>query len=175
MSLKEWLPITMRNRVALGFAFAGLVIFVVWNCLPHYDWSASPAPNGIVATTFWPDICSPDLYVMVFKQPHLHGLLAVAACLSIIQSALVTLAAIPFWKVLHASPWLRVPLATVNLLGGALIVWHLINMASSDFAPPYWTTMMTLMATGMFAVSAAFFLYKNELALREERERPQVK
>ena len=174
MSFKEWLPVTVRNRVALLLAFAALVMFVVWNCLPNYEYAGDTEPDGIVATSLWPEeILSPDLYVQTFKDPDMIGFLAVAACMSLILNALVTLALIPLWKFLHASPYIRVPLAFVNMLGGAVIVWHLLANASTE-PQPYWLAILLLMASGMFAVSAALFVFKNELALREEKGRPQA-
>ncbi len=59
-------------------------------------------------------------------------LLAFAACIALILNALVTLALIPLWKILQAFAYIRVPLAAVNLLGGAVIVWHLLANASDE-------------------------------------------
>lgn len=165
--MSGWLPITARNRVALGLAFAALVMFVVWNCLPYYDYGGATEPNGIVAMTLWPEIVfSPDFYLMVFKEPDMEGFLVVASFMAMIQSALVTLAAMPFWKHLHASPYIRLPLAIVNLLGAAATLW-LLSEASLNWVAP-----LILIALNMFTLSAALFVFKNELALREERNRP---
>jgi len=41
--MSGWLPLTARNRVALGLAALALVMFVMWNCLPHYDYGATRA------------------------------------------------------------------------------------------------------------------------------------
>jgi hypothetical protein len=169
MSFRDWLPITTRNRVALGLAAAALPLFVLWNCLPHYkyEYGVATAPDGIVAMTLWPEIVfSPDSYLMVFKEPNMEGFLVVASFMAMIESALVTLAAMPFWKRLHASPYIRLPLAIVNLLGGAATLWLIID------ASRHWVAPLILMALNMFALSAALFLFKNELALREERNRP---
>ena len=168
MSLREWLPITTRNRVALGLAFAALVMFVVWNCLPNYEYGGATEPDGIVAMTLWPELVfSPDIYLMVFKEPNMEGFLVVASFMAMIQSALVTLAAMPFWKHLHASPYIRLPLAIVNLLGGAATLWLIID------ASRHWVAPLILIALNMFALSAALFVFKNELALREERAFPE--
>jgi hypothetical protein len=37
---------------------------------------------------------------------------------------------------------------------------------------PYWFMTLLLIALDMFVISAALFIFKNELALREERSRP---
>lgn len=166
--IREWLPITTRNRVALGLAALALVMFVLWNCLPHYkyEYDVVTEREGSIAMALWPDILSPDLYLMVRKDPDFQIFLVIAAFMSLIQSALVTLAAVPFWKHLHASPYIRLPLAIVNLLGGAVILW-LITDASR-----HWVAPLILMALNMFALSAALFTFRNELELREEMNRP---
>lgn len=170
--MSGWLPITARNRLALSLASLSLVVFVTWNCLPHYRYPGATEPDGIVASILWPEIVRPDLYIMVFKNPNIKGFLSIAAYMALIQNALVMLAAVPFWKLLHASFYIRLPLAIVNLLGGTVILWFTQNGYGNT--SPYWLTMMTLIALGMFALSAALFVFKNELALREERGRPQA-
>jgi hypothetical protein len=173
MSFKEWLPITTRNRVALGFAGLALVMFVLWNCLPNYEYPGDLEPNGIVAMTLWhEEVLSPDYYIMVLKAPDVEGFLVIAAFTALIQSAVVSLAAVPFWKALHASPYVRLPLATVNLFGGGVVLWHLCDMGFEESAR-YWVATLSLMSLNMFALSAALFTFRNELAWREERNRPQ--
>jgi len=171
MSFREWLPITKRNRVALAFAFAAMVIFVVWNCLPNYE-SPGFEPDGIVATSLWPEaVFSPDIYLIVFKDPNMEGFLVIAAFMVLILNALVTLATVPFWKLLHASPYIRLPLAIINLLGGCVILRHLRELILADVEPaPYWVPSLLLIALGMFALSAALFTFRNELGLRREKE-----
>ena len=174
MSFREWLPITRRNRVALLLAFAALVMFVVWNCLPYYDYHGDTEPDGIMAMTIWPDdVLSPGFYITTLKSPDVEGFLVIAAFMAIIQNALVTLAAVPFWKALHASPYIRLPLAVVNFLGGAVVLWHLHDFGYHE-QPPNSIAYFLLTALSMFALSAALFTFKNELALREEKGRPQA-
>lgn len=170
MSFRDWLPVTKRNRVALGLAFAALVMFVVWNCLPTYHYRDSK-PHGIVATSLWPQTVRPNMYIMAFKDPNIRGFLSIAACMALIQNALVTLAVLPFWRLLHASSYIRLPLAIVNLFGGGVMLWF-IQLRYGD-TPPFWLTTMSLIALSMFAISAALFVFKNELAQREERGRPR--
>ncbi len=167
MSFRDWLPITGRNRVALGFAALALVMFVVWNGLPHYEYGETK-PDGIVASFIWLEILSPDHYIRVFKSPDIDGFLDVAASMALIQSGLVTFAALPFWKLLHASAFVRLPLAFVNLIGGAIVVWFVIQYDPDD-AVPYVFAILSLIALNMFALSAALFTFNNELALRNER------
>lgn len=164
MSFREWLPITTRNRVALGLAALSLVIFVVWNCLPYYEYGETES-DGIVASHIWLFALSPDHYMRVFKSPDIDGFFVIAAQMVFVQCGLVTLTALPFWKLLHASASVRVPLAFVNLIGGAVMVWLFFQSASGD-AVPYEFAIVTLITLNMFAVSAALFTFKNELALR---------
>ncbi len=172
MSLKEWLPITTRNRVALGLAALSLVMFVVWNFLPNYEYGATE-PEGIFASHIWLFVFSPDHYIRVFKSPDIDGFLVIAANMALIQCGLVTFAVLPLWKLLHASAFVRLPLAFVNLIGGAIVVWFVIQYDPDD-AVPYVFAILSLITLNMFALSAALFVFKNELALREERGRPQA-
>ena len=75
------------------------------------------------------------------------------------------LLAVPLWQILHASSFIRIPLAVLNLLGGGVITWHLFDFDRA----PYWIITIVLMALSLFSISAAFFTFKNELALRVER------
>ncbi|QTN33011.1 hypothetical protein HZ994_12005 [Akkermansiaceae bacterium] len=167
MSFRDWLPITPRNRIALCLALASLVMFVAWNCLPYYEMEGVPS-EGIVATAAWPEFFSPDNYVYVFQSPDIEGFLNVTASLGLILGGLVVLLTVPLWQILHASNYIRLPLAVLNLLGGAVISWHLFDSAMDDPAP-YWIITIALMALSLFGVSAAFFLFRNELALRNAR------
>lgn len=176
--MSGWLPITTRNRVALGLAALALVMFVVWNCLPRYPSTAYTEPDGIVAMFIWPDLLlSADPYINLFKNPDSGEFMFIAACFALIQNALVTLAVLPLWKYLHVSPYIRLPLAIANLTGGGLVIWLYYVMLAflrygNDVPPPYWEAVSFLMASSMFALSAALFTFKNEMALREERNRP---
>jgi hypothetical protein len=167
MSIKDWLPIRIQNRVALLLAFAGLVMFVVWNCLPVYHSHGEP-PVGIAATVAWKEVFSPDSYLPTLRSPDVEGFLEIAAYLALMQSGVVTLAAVPLWKLLHASPFVRLPLAAVNLFGGAVVLWHLYDYGWDD-PPPYSVALLLLIALSMLAISAALFTFRNELALRSER------
>lgn len=170
MSIKDWLPIRIQNRVALLLAFAGLVMFVVWNCLPVYHFHDEP-PVGMAATVAWKEVFSPDSYLPTLKSPDIEGFLEIAAYLALMQSGFVTLAIVPLWKLLHASPFVRLPLAVVNLFGGAVVLWLLYDYAMED-QPPYSFALLLLIALSMLAISGALFTFRNELALREERNRP---
>ena len=173
MSFREWLPITARNRVALGLAFAGLLIFVIWNCLPYYEYGETE-PNGIVAMTIWHEgVLNPNHYMMVLRSPDMEGFLSLAANMALVQCGLVSLALAPFWKHLHGSAYIRLPLAIVNLVGAGVVLWHLKELGSDDDIRGAVAT-LSLIALNMFALSAALFTFKNELALREERGRPQA-
>jgi len=165
MSFEEWLPITRRNRLALGLAVLSVASFVAWNCLPYYEVEGEPSV-GLAATVAWPEFFSPDLYLDVFRSPDIEGFLEITASFGVILGGLVVLLAVPLWQILHASNFIRLPLAVLNLLGGAVITWHLFDSVMENPAP-YWILTIVLMALSLFSISAAFFTFKNELALRE--------
>jgi len=153
--------------VALCLAALSLVMFVVWNFFPYYESGGQP-PDGNIAAMAWPQIFSPDNYLNVFRSPDVEGFLMMTAYSGIILCGLLVVLAVPFWQILHASGYIRLPLAVLNLLGGAVMIWHLYDTEQYDPAP-YWTATIMLMSLSMFSISAAFFLFKNELALREAR------
>lgn len=167
MTFREWLPITKRNRVALCLAGLSLVMFVVWNCLPYYQMEGEPSV-GIAATVAWPEFFSPDYYLDVFRSPDIEGFLDITAGFGVILGGLVVLLAVPLWQILHASSYIRIPLAMLNLIAGAVVTWHLFDSVIDDPAP-YSLTTIVLMALSLYSISAAFFLFKNELALRDAR------
>ena len=154
--------------MALCLAALSLVIFVVWNCLPYYELEDEPSV-GIVATIAWPTVFSPDSYLDVFRSPDIDGFLEITAYFAMMLSGLVILLAVPFWEMLHVSSYLRLPLAILNLIGGSVIVWHLFDSVLSDPMPPWWVLTILSMILSMFSISAAFFTFKNEMALREAR------
>jgi len=167
-AIRNWLPITARNRVALGFAVAALVMFVTWNCFPSYEYG-SRIYKGLVITEIWIDIVDPDFYLHVFRAPDMDGFLAVAACMTLLLNGIVVLAIVPFWKVLHSSNYLRIPLAVANFAGGSVVFW-LISKMETEYLDPYRDATNLLIVLTMFALSAALFIFKNELGIRHELE-----
>jgi hypothetical protein len=167
MSFKEWLPITTRNQVALAFAAFSLALFVIWNCVPlsHYR---VDSPVRVFAMELWPSIISFRNYVHVFKSPDLRGLMSVAACFGIFTASVMSLLTAPFWKLFHATPFLRIPIAVACLFGGLVV---LIGILSGRFAygSPREDMALSLVCVNMFSLSAALFTFRNELALRSER------
>jgi hypothetical protein len=172
MSFREWLPITTRNRVALLLTFAALVMFVAWNFLPVYHDHNGPS-MGIAATIAWPQVFSPDSYLPTLRSPDIEGFVEITANLALIVSGIVTLAAVPFWKLLHASPYIRLPLAGLNVLGGAVVLSFLYKNGLDD-PPRHFVALMLLISMSMFALSAALFTFRNELGLRSEKEVREV-
>jgi hypothetical protein len=170
-TLKNWLPITVRNRVALGFAGLALVLFVTWNFLPNYSYGNS-SPDGIVATELWADVCSLHLVTDVIKSPDVDGFLVLAATLALIQNGLVLLMIFPFWKMLHASLFIRLPLALVNLAGGAVVSWFVFDFGLDidDLSEFIKSTARCLIALSMLSLGVAMLIFKSELGLRHELE-----
>lgn len=169
MSLKEWLPITGRNRIALCLAGLSLVMFVAWNCFPIVD-TREGAPTGIFASFLWREVLSPETYIEVVRSPNFNEFLNLATCIALILTGLVVLLAVPLWQALQASNYIRLPIALLNLSGGSVFVWHFSETSRNDSGTS-WPVILTLMAVGMFGQAAAFFTFKNELALRDERSR----
>lgn len=170
-AIKDWLPITVRNRVALGFAFTALVIFVTWNLLPSYSYGES-SPHGIMAAEIWPNVCSPDMVINAIKTPDIDGFLELAATLALIQNGLVLLMILPIWKMLHASMYIRLPLALVNLVGGSVVSWFVFDYGGNmdDLQDLYGAIALCLIALSMISLSVAMLIFKNELGLRQELE-----
>jgi len=166
--MKDWLPITKRNRVALGYAFLSLVLFVVWNALPCYDY-VEETSNGPIVTVIWAELTDPDYYLHVFRSPSVDGFLSIAASMAVLMNGLLVLAIVPFWKILHASNYVRIPVAAVNLAGGLVVFWFLIKENHSN-PPPFMYAIFFLMASSMFALASAMLIFRNELGLRHDRE-----
>jgi hypothetical protein len=169
--MKDWLPITKRNQVALGFAVAALVMFMVWNFLPYYSYG-DPSPHGIMATELWPNVCTPDMVTDVIKSPDIDGFRDLAATLALIQNGLVLLMILPFWKMLHASLFIRLPLVLVNLAGGAVVTWFVFDYGvdMDDLSGLYESIALSLIALSMFCLGVAMLIFKNELGLRHDLE-----
>lgn len=146
-------------------------MFVTWNFLPNYDWGDS-SPHGILAAELWPDVCSPDMVTDVIKSPDVDGFLGLAATLALIQNGLVLLMILLFWKMLHASLFIRLPLALVNLAGGAVVSWFVFDHGGDidDLSGLYESIALCLIALSMFGLGIAMLIFKNELALRHELE-----
>ena len=167
--MKDWLPITKRNRVALGFAVLALVMFVTWNFL-SYDNRDEGWIAGMAAMKIWPEVFSPSSYVVVVGfLGYYDGFRIVAMMVSLILSGLTVLVILPFWKILHASTYLRLCLAIMNL-AGACATLH-FAVASISWSISYQPGMIfVLIALSMLALSASLFIFKNELGLRHDLE-----
>ena len=179
-AMKNWLPITVRNCVALGFAFAALVMFVVWNLLPYYelDYKGSDArylKAGPVFMQIWPEVVNLDYYRHVIRSPDINGFLSLAASIALLLNGLIVLTLLPLWKILHVSNYFKLPVAVLNLLGGLIVSKFLLEglIRDSDMIfdrRPNELLTFLLIALTMFAVSAAMVIFKNELGTRHELE-----
>lgn len=182
-TIRNWLPMTKRNRVALGFAFAALVMFVTWNFFPYYQVSEKSYANsymdspiyerdGFISMQIWPILVNPDYYLYAIKSPSIQGFLGMGAWVSILLNALVVVTLVPFWKIIHASKYLMFPLGAANFLGGSVVIWSMyddyLKYPSSN--APYEVATLSLIALSMWALAAALFIFKNELELRHEQE-----
>jgi len=177
-TIKDWLPVTARNRMALGFAGLALVMFVIWNFLPFYEENyksglspSGPTYQGLVAMQVWPEMVDPDNYIMVFKSPDVDGFLSVAASVALLMNGLIVLTLVPLWKILHASIYLRLPIALVNFLGGAVVLkFSIESLIKEHKDAPFQNLTLFLIALTMLTVFLAMMIFKNELELRHELE-----
>ncbi len=165
--MKDWLPITVRNRVALGFASAALVMFVTWNLFPYYEFGAKSFDQRIV-TIIWPEMVDPDSYLNVIRSPDIDGFLSVAASMATLMNGLLVLTIVPFWKMIHASKFLTLPLAVANFAGGLVVLWILFKENLHSDPVPYQAATLSMIALTMLVLSAALFIFKNELGLRND-------
>jgi hypothetical protein len=167
MTFREWLPITGRNRVALCLAGLSLVMFLGWN---FWQVSFDGEPSGNGASNTWPEVISYRTYMYLRVGLDFEWLTIRCIFISLPLNAMVSVLLIPLWKVLHASPMIRVPLAMLCLAGGIATVCYL-------FLPPGfpagsgWDWILSFMALSLLLNSAALLTFKNELALRDERSR----
>lgn len=168
--MKDWLPITVRNRVALGFAFAALVMFVTWNFLPYQsggeDWL-----DGTAAMNIWPQVISPSSYIILIGYlGYLEGAKIAVIMVSLIHSGLIVLVVVPFWRMLHASTYVRLCLAIMNLAGACATLFFVFESLDLSSRGSMHSIIFVIMALSMLALSAALFIFKNELGLRNEQE-----
>jgi hypothetical protein len=163
MTLREWLPDTPRNRVALLLALASLVMFCIWNFMPHYNMRGHPQ-DGIVAMHLWPEVLSPDSYINAMRSKDPEDILGVIASLTVILTALICVLTIPLWRVIHASAFLRLPPAIMTLIGGLVIGWFLIDalMVDANSTHEMMYIALLLISLNMLATSAALFLMRHE-------------
>lgn len=167
MILREWLPITRRNRVALCLAALSLVMFLGWNFWPvSYD--GEPSGNG--ASNTWPEVVSYRTYVYRRVGVDLEWFTVRCIFISLPLNALVSVLLIPLWKVLHASPMIRVPLAMLSLAGGIAAACYLFRLPGVP-ADSGWDWILSFMASSLLLNAAALLTFRNELAIRDERSR----
>lgn len=171
MSFREWLPITGRNRVALAFAFLGLLCAVGWNFMPWYVSSYSSAglewiPDGRTAgAVIWPEVVSPYTYhVAGFRELGLFGFLLPLSFVSIVLHALSALLAFFLWEMIHQTGHLKTWLGIANAVGGSAMV--LLRFIGAFDHVSLVTVVLTL---GMFSTAIALFAYEHEMIMRRQR------
>jgi hypothetical protein len=99
------------------------------------------------------------------------GFLSVAASVALIMNGLIVLTLVPLWKILHASIYLRLPIALVNLLGGAVVLKYSIeSLIKEHNDAPFQNLTLFLIALTMLTVFLSMLIFKNELELRHELE-----
>jgi hypothetical protein len=173
-AIKDWLPITKRNRVALGFAGFALVLFVTWNFMPYYkpylgsiDMNSAYERDGYTFMHIWPQFFDPDKYIKMIKSPDLYDFMGLAVKMCVLTNSLLILMIIPFWKVIHVSKFLRIPLALLNSAGGCFFYIAYTEIQNNR---PYMAMAILLISISLFSLSVSLFIFKNELELRHELE-----
>lgn len=167
--ISKWLPITKRNRVALGFAALALVMFVTWNLLPAYNYGES-TPAGRVFQSVWPIFVDLEFYRFVMSSLDKQVLRIVFIMLAVLFQGLLVFTILPFWKVIHASRCLTVSVAVANIAGGFFILWELFTQGYQHASIPYQSLTLLLVGLTMLMLATALFIFKNELELRYEIE-----
>ena len=173
MRFKEWLPITRRNRLALGLAAIALVMLVTWNCMPWYEKPSFKEPvwvrTGIAGLKIWPEVFSLENYSVITGKVTLFGFLYLICCASLILNAISVILSFLFWKVISGASFVRIPLAVANAIGAVGIVCFWFGGLGFN-SGPFRIQTAGLIALEMLLISSALFVFKNELALRSERK-----
>lgn len=173
--IKDWLPMTKRNRVALGFAFAALVMFVTWNLLPFYDYDydspdISYIRDGVMFMQIWSKYYDPDYYTDMIRSGEISGLMKLSMVISYLINSLLVIFLIPFWKFVHLTKYVTIPLGISGFAGGCIWVFAYIHLTKIQNNAPYMEMRFLLTSLSLLALSASLFIFKNELGLRHERE-----
>lgn len=165
--------------MALGFAFAALVMFVGWNLMPVYQTNVESFQELVRSGWFfqylWPEVFDPNVYIEAFYSPSIKQFIDVFLSLSYLMNAFTVLLLVPFWKYFHQSCGIRVFIFLPNFLGAMIkmkyaIQWHCIADQLPVIIYPYHQTADYLAISSMLAVSGAVSIFKNELGLRRELE-----
>lgn len=164
MSFQKWLPKNERNRFAFVLANISLILLIAWNLLP-----ASEDTDGIFAIVFWPMITDPNNYIYIIKTKDLHGMMWIAAIFAIVLSSIMSLLLVPFWRIFHATPYLRIPIAAISIIGALTISSLLFADVSDELIVSF-----ALMALQMFTLSLALLTFDNELAWKLRDLDPRV-
>ena len=154
-----WLPKEDRNRVALFFAAFAQVLFCIWNLYPITDWRLGYGFK-FFGPDFWPKILHYRWYIRVFRSPDVPGMLSVAFSISLLMTSVMGFLIMPFWRFLHATKIIRMPLAISIMAGGFMVLLFMLSGFGSDSENP----VMALMTLNMFSVATGL------LVLGKDRE-----
>lgn len=164
-AIRNWLPITARNRVALVFAMLALVLFFLWNFLPITISGRFYKPfEGIGAKFIWSAVFDTNFYVSVFKSREIDNFLTLSVFITLILYSILTLIIIPFWRIISATPHLRIPFGIMTLVG-AFATFILTDAMIFRIWPTCVYLIFVLIMLSMFSLSLAFFIFTNERIL----------
>lgn len=186
-AIRNWLPITKRNRLALLIVSAALLLFVVCNFLPYYvcdeyprfyiisnnqeDITAyrKPIYKCLFYKELWSDVFDQDSYVKLLRSPDIDALLSLVTNVAFLCNTVIMFMLIPFWKIFHSTSYLRMPIAIANFIFAfrSLQISIYFHMG---YAPVSSATIFMLIAIVLASVGSALIIFENELAVRHERD-----
>jgi hypothetical protein len=161
----SFIPQTTRNRWAWGFAWASLLLMLVWNFMPYYEYeypSNGWKQDGIVITQIWPSIAQ-SLYQSLTHPLDADEVLSIIASMAVILMAMIQFLLAPLWRVFSASRLLRLIPAGMCVLGMLAIVYFIFH----DLMPVQENNdrdavMLSLISLNLLMTAVALILYGPE-------------
>ncbi len=162
---RPWIPVTTRNRWAWGFAWASLLLLLVWHLMPQLSYDSITETwikEGWVITDIWPSIFR-DLYQSVQSTPDVEDALSIVASLALIFLVAIQFLLAPLWQVVSMSRLLRFIPAGLCALGLIVVLYFIID----DFIPLqeneiYQAVLLSLIALNFLLTLLALLLYHPE-------------
>jgi hypothetical protein len=155
MTFREWLPRSLRNRIGFGLAVLSLVLLVVWNLLPNYEYG-EVASNGCVGRHVWPEVIKELSNFPAGGSFDFKEIMNKVCVIALVFMLLVTLLQLPLWTWWRKSLLLRIIPCGVFALAGVFVL--ILMMDEIDF---YWNrapkcTLLTMILIVSNFLAAAF-------------------
>jgi hypothetical protein len=168
---RAWIPGTTRNRWAWGFAWASLLLLLIWNLIPYFIYDHTTETwmkEGLVITHIWPNIVE-GLVESCKSTPDVEDALSIIASLALIFLVAIQFLLAPLWQVISMSRLLRFIPASLCTLGLLVIMYFIIDdmmpLHKSDY---YGAIMLSLIALNFLLTLIALLLYHPEPELISE-------